>query len=277
MDGRQKEVAQHYAAFGQREPILAALKKRGLDPAAVTPDDLAPFDQFHTGGAPATRATADLLAPAPGDHILDVGSGLGGPARMLAKIKRCRVTGLDLAPHFVENAVFFTGLTRQQDRVVFHQGSATALPFADASFDGAWHLHMCMNVADKAAMYAEIFRVLKPGARFALHDPFRGAAGEMAFPVPWAERPEMSFLWTPGEMRKGLAAAGFSVISEHDATEEGLAHYAVLDAARRSSSPDKPAAARPPTPLETMSKNHRANLASGAVIILSALAQKPCS
>lgn len=270
MQPLESEVSAHYGAFGQREPILAALKKRGLDPAQVTPDDLAPFDQFHTGGPPATREMAELLAPTPGQQILDVGSGLGGPARMLAKLKGCRVTGIDLAPHFVENAVYFTGLTKQTGRVDFRQGSATQMPFADAAFDGAWHLHMCMNVADKAAMYAEIFRVLKPGARFVLHDPFRGTVGEVIYPVPWAETAATSFLWTHDEMRAGLAAAGFKVFSEQDTTAEGLAWYESLDAARKGPIPE-----RPPTALEVMQKNHRANLAAGAVKILSVVTVKP--
>jgi len=270
MNSTETQVSTHYGAFGQRAPILAALQKRGIDADQVTPDVLAPFDQFHTGGPPATKEMADALAPKPGDHVLDVGAGLGGPARMLATLKGCRVTGIDLAPHFVENAIFFTDMTRQADRVDFVQGSATALPFEDASFDGAWHLHMCMNVPDKTAMYAEIFRVLKPGARFVLHDPFRGDKGDVIYPVPWAETSATSFLWTPDELRGGLAAAGFKMVSEHDTTAEGLAWYAKLDASRKG-----PASDKPPSALEIMQKNHRANMTAGAVKILSVVAVRP--
>ncbi|MBY0510136.1 MAG: methyltransferase domain-containing protein [Rhodospirillaceae bacterium] len=268
MKSTENQVSDHYTAFGQREPILAALKKRGIDD--VTPEALAPFDQFHTGGPPATKEMAEALAPKASDHVLDVGSGLGGPARMLSAMKGCRVTGIDLAPHFVENANFFTGMTKQEALVKFVQGSATALPFADAHFDGAWHLHMCMNVPDKTAMYAEIFRVLKPGAKFVLHDPFKTAGAQVTYPVPWAETPATSFLWTPEELRAGLAAAGFKIASEHDATQEGLTFYDKLDAARKVPPSDKA-----PTPLEIMQKNHRANMTAGAVRILSLVAVKP--
>jgi SAM-dependent methyltransferase len=188
---------------------------------------------------------------------------------MLSALKGCRVTGIDLAPHFVENANFFSEMTKQTERVHFVQGSATALPFPDAHFDGAWHLHMCMNVPDKAAMYAEIFRVLKPGATFVLHDPFKVAGAVVTYPVPWAETEATSFLWTPEELRVGLKAAGFKIVSEHDATAEGLAWYEKLDAARKAPSSDKP-----PTPLEIMQKNHRANMSAGAVKILSVVAVK---
>ena len=265
MNTTENQVSAHYGAFGQRAPILAALAKRGI--TDVTPEALAPFDQFHTGGPPATKEMAAALAPKASDHVLDVGSGLGGPARMLSALKGCRVTGIDLAPHFVENANFFTTMTKQDALVTCVQGSATAMPFDDASFDGAWHLHMCMNVPDKSAMYAEIFRVLKPGAKFVMHDPFRGD-GDVIYPVPWAETPATSFLWTPEELRAGLTKAGFKIVSEHDATAEGLAYYEKLEAGRKVSD-------KPPTALEVMQKNHRANMTAGAVKILSVVAVKP--
>lgn len=267
MNTTEDQISAHYGAFGQRAPILTALAKRGIDTSKVTPDDLAPFDQFHTGGPPATKEMAAALAPKTSDHVLDVGSGLGGPARMLSALKGCRVTGIDLAPHFVENANFFTAMTKQEALVSCVQGSATAMPFEDASFDGAWHLHMCMNVPDKTAMYAEIFRVLKPGAKFVLHDPFKTAAAQVIYPVPWAETDATSFLWTPEELRAGLTVAGFKIVSEHDTTAEGLAFYENLDAARKTPPSDKP-----PTALEIMQKNHRANMSAGAVKILSVVA-----
>jgi SAM-dependent methyltransferase len=119
-------------------------------------------------------------------------------------------------------------------------------------------------------MYAEIFRVLKPGAKFVLHDPFKAAGAVVTYPVPWAETEATSFLWTPEELRTGLTAAGFTILEEHDATDEGLAFYEKLDAARKAPVSDKP-----PTPLELMQKNHRANMSAGAVRILSVVAVKP--
>lgn len=277
MDDVEQRVKDHYGNFGQSAPILAALEKRGISPQGVTPAQLAPFDQFHTGGAVATRRLSALLAPGPLDRILDVGCGLGGPARMLGDLKKCRVTGLDLAPHFVETAIYLSELTGQIGSVAFQQGSATSLPFADATFDGAWQLHVSMNVPGKAAMYGEIHRVLKPGARFIIHDPVRGASSDVIYPVPWAAEPELSFLWSEAEMLSCLKSSGFEVVETDDATGEGLEWFDAVDAARNKSPgpASKNNSSHAPKPLEVMAKNHRANLESGAVEILTVWARKP--
>lgn len=273
----EQRVTDHYGDFGQLAPILAALDKRGISAQGVTPEQLAPFDQFHTGGAIATRRLADLLAPQATDHILDVGCGLGGPARMLADLKGCTVTGLDLVPHFIETATHLSELASQPEEVKFQLGSASALPFADDVFNGAWQLHVGMNVAEKNAMYTEMFRVMKSGAPFVVHDPVRGESGDVIFPVPWAAEPEMSFLDTQDAMLSCLAAAGFDIVETIDATPEGLAWFDEMDASRRKPSTQisESVSPRAPKPLEIMTKNHRANLKSGAVKILTVLARKP--
>ncbi|MBX7200856.1 MAG: class I SAM-dependent methyltransferase [Rhodospirillaceae bacterium] len=259
------EAADHYRTFPPRDSILAALARRGHAPDTLTPDRLAPFDQLHTGGAPATAALIARLAPNPADHVLDVGSGLGGPARMLAARTGCRVTGIDITPRFVADATFFTACTGQP-RVSFQEGSATALPFGDRSFDAAWHIHMAMNVADKAAMYAEIFRVLKPGAAFAIDDPVRGE-GEMVFPVPWAAEPRTSYLCTAEALVDLLAGAGFVAPEIEDVTAQGIAFALERERARDNT--------RPLSAWEAMSANHRANMVAGAVRVISVVMKKP--
>jgi sarcosine/dimethylglycine N-methyltransferase len=276
MSDVEQRVTEHYGSFGQLSPILAALAKRGMSAQGVTPAQLAPFDQFHTGGAVATRRLADLLAPRPSDHILDLGCGLGGPARMLADLKGCTVAGLDLASNFIETATYLSALTDQFEKVKFQQGSAMALPFPDAYFDGAWQLHVGMNVAEKNTMYAEVFRVLKAGAAFVVHDPLRSGSGNVVFPVPWATELELSFLETQDAMLSHLEAVGFEIVEASDATAEGLAWFDEMDAARRkpSSRTSKSDSSRALTPLEIMTKNHRANLESGAVTIVTVQARK---
>lgn len=270
-------IRDHYAGFGRREAILAALAKRSIEAQGVTPDQLASFDQFHTGGAMATRRLADKLAPRPIDRILDLGCGLGGPTRMLAALKGCRVTGVDLTSQFIENATHFTRLTGQSEVVDFHVASVLDLPFSKAVFDGAWHLHLSMNVEDKSTMYREIFRVLSPGGRLIIYDPLRGSLSSLVFPVPWASTSESSFLQTLEEMLACLVATGFEIIEVSDETLEGLAWFAQMSAARRKL--PKPMhesmSSRTPSPLEIMAKNHRTNLRSGAVTIATIFARKP--
>jgi SAM-dependent methyltransferase len=273
----EQTVQSHYGAFGAWERIATAIAALKTERTILTPDDLAPFDQLHTGGAGATRSLIARLAPSPAMHVLDVGSGLGGPARMLAAATGARVTGLDLTPHFVAAANRLTAETNQTERVAFRQGSALAMPFGDGTFDAAWHIHMSMNIVDKPRLYGEIHRVLKPGARFALYDPIRGDGAAVAFPVPWAATADGSDLRRRSDMMELLQQAGFAVEAEFDGTADGLAWFAAMAAAEAAAPPSAAAQAAPrgDPRHQQMFVNHRRNLETGAVAILGVVAHKP--
>ncbi len=130
-----EQVAQHYGKGGLLDRILAALTQAGKDIDHLTIDDLAPIDEFHSRRRTATEELATMLAPSASDHVIDIGSGIGGPARYLAKTYGCRVSGVDLTPEFVETAKALTARVGLSDLVDFRQGSALDLPFPDASFD----------------------------------------------------------------------------------------------------------------------------------------------
>src|SRR6185369_4241211 len=97
-------------------------------------------------------------------------------------------------------------------------GSALALPVPDATFDAAYSQNVIMNIADKPLFYREAFRALRPVGRLALSNVCAGPAGEPYFPVPWATTAETSFLATPAEMQRDLAAAGFEIVDFRDTT-----------------------------------------------------------
>jgi SAM-dependent methyltransferase len=221
MSGMHENLS-HYGGRRLVEPVLAELLRAGLGGTPVPWRALAPLDQFHVGGAAATSDLAARLELAPGTRVLDVGSGLGGPARHLAAEFGCDVTGIDLNPPFVEIASVLARRTGLETRVRFVAGDATALPFRPARFDLAWTQHVAMNIADRAALYAGIRSALRPGGRLALYDVV-ATGGPLHYPVPWAREAAASHVCTADETRAALERAGFAVTLWRDATADAQA------------------------------------------------------
>jgi sarcosine/dimethylglycine N-methyltransferase len=218
----ESDVAGHYGNSGIADRILAALKAANGPDAPVTVEALSAIDHFHGRGIVATKELVQLLKPQPSEHILDIGSGIGGPARWFAVHCGVHVTGVDLTPEFCAAAEALNRATGLADKVTIKLGSALALPVPGAAFDRAYSQNVIMNIADKRGFYREAFRVLKPGGVLALSNLCKGAAGEFRYPVPWAETPATSFLATSDEMRADLQAAGFEIASFNDTTAQTL-------------------------------------------------------
>lgn len=231
-------VARHYAGGGDLAKAIAdRLRNAGKVIDNLTTADLATVDEFHIRGRQATLELAQSLNLSATSHVLDIGSGLGGPARTLAETYGCRVTGIDLTPEFCEAATTLSNWVGLGDRVAFRQGDATDLPFGDAEFDAAITIHVAMNIAAKDKMYAEAKRVLKPGARFGVYDVLQGEGGEVLFPVPWARDPSISHLATPDEMSLLLTGAGMTVLQVVDSTEESARWFEAMVARMAQSAP----------------------------------------
>lgn len=200
----------HYSAPDIETRILAGLQAAGLDPEqGLTPEQLAPLDQFHTGGL---RASLELLEVAPLaalDSVLDIWAGLAGAARLLASRVGCTVDCIEMSEDYCTGATLLNRLTGMQDRITMRQGSVLSLPYADDSFDLVWMQNVGMNIADKARLYAEISRVLKPGGRYAFQEMASGPKPLTNYPLPWATLPADNCLSNPDQMRAGLSACGF--------------------------------------------------------------------
>jgi SAM-dependent methyltransferase len=233
----EQEVARHYTHGDLQDRVLQGLKAIGRAPDNVRPEDLAAIDEFHIGGNEATAALAEQLGLKAGMALLDIGSGLGGPARFLARRYGCRVTGIDLTPEYVQVAEALTRMVGLAGQVDFRAGSATALPFADASFDAATLLHVGMNIADKPALFAGVARVLRPGGQFAIYDVMRLGSGDIDFPMPWATGAHTSFVAEPAHYRSALDAAGFDVTAERNRRDYAIAFFRVMRARFAESGP----------------------------------------
>jgi len=211
MEAHTDSVAAHYARENLSDAICAALEADGKDLSALTIDDLQMVDEFHTRGRQTTAEVVDLIDFEAGHHVVDLGSGLGGPARYIASHFGCRVSGIDLTQDFVDAATRLSALVGLSDKTEFQAGSALETPFEDARFDRAITIQMQMGIADKAAFYQEIYRILKPGGRFAFQDIVAGPAeGHIHTPTPWATAPGHSFLMPHDELRDTIEAAGFT-------------------------------------------------------------------
>lgn len=236
-----KQVHQaEYAAPNLGERLVAALTEAGIPPEDWTPEILGPADQIHGGGLQQTQSHADMVEITPDMHLLDIGCGIGGPARYFATTYNCRVTGIDLTDEYIDAARLLSEKVGLSDRVTFEVGDATALAYEDATFDMAWAMNVTMNIQDRAGFYAGVHRVLKPGGKFCISEAGLGPGGEPYYPLTWAREPAYSFLMPPDDMRGLLESSGFRVVEWVD------------EAARRKASADgRPASETKPveTPL----------------------------
>lgn len=232
------DISRHYARGDLLDAILAGMEKMGKTPETVTIDDLAPVDEFHIGGREASCEFLSQLSLSSGDHVLDVGCGIGGASRFTVKEFGCRVTGVDLTDEYIETGSTLCHWLGLNTSVSLVQGNVLELDFADATFDKAFMLHVGMNIPDKVALGSEIFRVLKPGAVFGIYDIMKCGEGTVTFPVPWASVPEGSWLASPEEYKNALLDSGFEIICERNRGKFALKFFADLKA--RASAADGP-------------------------------------
>ncbi len=188
-------------------------------------EDLAPVDHFHARGFPATVELGDRLPVTSESHLLDIGCGLGGPARYFAKRFKCKVSGVDITLGFVEAANKLTALLDMENQVTIVRGDGEHLPYPDGTFDGAYAQHVTMNVAHRDRFFSEAFRVLKPGAFFAMTEHGLGPAGDPHYPLPWSEDGAGAFLVAPAQTRELLEATGFGDIVLEDTGPKYLESY----------------------------------------------------
>ena len=221
----EQAVARHYGQADMGARIFAGLTAAGLDADNLSADDLAPVDEFHIGGRAATEHAVTSLGLTGNCHVLDVGCGIGGTARYLANHIGCRVTGIDLTADYIALATDLTARTGLAAKAVFKTVNALDMPFPEAQFDAALCLHVAMNIPDRAGLYGQIARVLKPGSLVCLYDVVRRGKGPIDFPLPWAETAATSHLVDGDAMRALVQAAGFAVETVEDRTAFAIGFF----------------------------------------------------
>jgi SAM-dependent methyltransferase len=268
-------VGEHYGRGDLAATILEALRAAGRGPDALTVEDLAPVDQFHIRGREATLELAHRAGITAGMRALDVGGGLGGPARTLAGEFGCTVEVLDLTEEYCRAGEVLTARTGLGDLVSFRHGSALEMPYQDASFDVAWTQHSSMNIADKERLYREIHRVLRPGGRLALHEIMAGPTSPIHLPVPWARDPSISHLQPPEAIHSLIATTGFTGLSWVDETAAATQWFQQRLSAMASKDP-------PPlglrlllgTDFGEMLRNQALNLSEGRICVVQAVFER---
>ena len=221
MDNRDMQnIKNHWDRDGLAQAIRHALIAAGKPLDSLTIDDLAPLDQFHRGGKGFTTRLAHLAGLKPGMKILDVGGGLGGPARTLAVEFGCHVTVIDIAESYILAGKMLTDLMSLHDLVTHQAGSALDLPFEDQSFDVIWTQNSGMNIMDKEKLYSEIYRVLRPNGLLVTQEPVAGSNQPIIFPVMWSRDGSGNFLHSQKELRDLIEATGFQTIQWDDVTQE---------------------------------------------------------
>ena len=201
--------------------IDALVEGLGEGPKSAT--QLGGLDQFHVGGLGATAEFARRIGIAHGSRVMDAGCGFGGPARYLAETYGCEVVGVDLSPSYVAAARRLSEHSAVADRVRFEVGDLTALAAPASRFDLVVSQHAAMNIRDRAALYGEILRMLRPEGRFAFYDVLLAdAKPEVLYPTPWARSSETSTLLTEGETKAALTDAGFDLLTWSDVSQEAV-------------------------------------------------------
>ncbi len=214
----ENKINAHYAKKDMFDSILVSIKEAGFDPDNLTRDVLSSFEEFHIGGRDATRLLAEFAQLKKGSKVLDIGCGIGGPARTLADEYDCIVTGVDITEEFIKTAKELTKLVGLDNKTNFQIENATNLSLGANSFDIIWMQHVNMNIEEKDKLFSEVYRVLKPLGQLVFYEVLKLNDVPLTFPVLWAGEQELSHLINEESYRRKLEEVGLFEVRWEDRT-----------------------------------------------------------
>jgi len=219
------KVTSHYQKRFLKQVIEEKITTMKRDGYTLELEDLALLDDLHIGGRDSTRQLAEKSVFNAGSLVLDVGSGIGGPVRIIANDFNCHVVGVDLSEDFSYIAQLLTQTVGIKNCMGFVNGDALKLPFGVNRFDAIWNQHCSMNIQAKKDLYIEFHRVLKKEGKLIIHDITKGQNQPIHFPVPWADSVEVSFLLSTDELKSQIQDAGFKPLLWNDISQQALSWY----------------------------------------------------
>ena len=202
-------INNQYGQTNLGSKILTALKDEGKDSIECIQESLGRIEELHSRGKKATMELAHRAGLNKNMKVLDVGSGIGGPARTLAFEFGVHVTGLDLCQEYCQAAKIINQRLELSDMVEVQQGNALEMPFDDESFDLVMIQHVLMNVEDKECLFSQVHRVLRSKGQLVIYTICAGDTSPIHYPVIWANNSALSFLLTPQKLLQLIKDSGF--------------------------------------------------------------------
>ena len=173
------------------------------------------LDQYHIGGASAVDRLIAALDVGREDTVLDVGSGLGGPARQIARRTGARVLGIDITAEYVAAAQHLSAQAGLADLARFEVTDVAQFR-PQQPFDAAVTMHVQMNVENKTDWFGYIADRLRPGGRLAVWEICVQDDSALTWPMPWSIDGSDSFLDAAADLRASIEAGGLVAIEWTD-------------------------------------------------------------
>ncbi|MHA1255845.1 MAG: class I SAM-dependent methyltransferase [Promethearchaeota archaeon] len=218
----EEAINTQYGKSDLGDKILAILENKDLDIEGFNKDVLAPIEELHLHGRAATIELAKGVGLNEKMRVLDIGCGIGGPARTLASEFGCHVTGLDLSKEYCTAAKIINDKLGLNNNIEIKQGNALNMPFDNAEFDLVFMQHVLMNIENKEHLITQINRVLGPKGRLAIHTICASSTTPIHLPVIWADNPDINFLLTNRELSHLISDIGFIELYWRDHTKQVL-------------------------------------------------------